>query len=341
MASLAEIRARLQAQDKSAANAQGNGDSPIYPHWNAPDNTTSIVRFLPDADTNNPFFWVERQIINLKFNGIKDVSTKETVVQVPCVEMWGDKCPVLDEVRPWFNDPSLEDMARSYWKKRSYFFQGFVRESAVGDDKTPENPIRRFIISPMIYKVIKQSLMDPDLEELPTHYTHGLDFKLTKTKDGQWSDYSTSSWARKETSLTESELQAIETHGLANLADFLPKRPGAAELEIIKQLFEDSVEGKPYDPAKYGMFYKPRGFEMDAATESAAKAAKADTPAQQAAPAQQPAPAQQAAADSIPWEDDVKVAESAVVTPQPEAEPVDSQQRANDILAMIRSRQQS
>lgn len=340
MPSLAEIRARLTAQD-TRSNNNSYGDSPIYPHWNAPDNTTSVVRFLPDADPNNPFFWVERQVINLKFNGIKDVNTKEAVVQVPCVEMWGDQCPILTEVRPWFNDASLEDLARSYWKKRSYYFQGFVRENAVADDKTPDNPIRRFIISPMIYKVIKQALMDPELEELPTNYTKGLDFKLVKTKDGQWSDYSTSSWARRESALAEDELAAIETHGLANLADFLPKRPGAADLEIIKQMFEDSVEGKPYDPAKYGMFYKPRGFEMDAATESAAKA-NAGAPAQPKPPAAQPKPATQAApaTNDIPWEDDVKTAEAAVVPKEEEeAEPVDSQQRAADILAMIRSRQ--
>jgi hypothetical protein len=77
--------------------------------------------------------------------------------------MWGESCPILNEVRPWFKDKSLEDMGRKYWKKRSYIMQGFVRENPINDDKTPENPIRRFIIGPQIFQIIKASLMDPDL----------------------------------------------------------------------------------------------------------------------------------------------------------------------------------
>ena len=46
---------------------------------------------------------------------------------------------------------------------------------------TPENPIRRLIIGPQIFQIIKQALMDPDMEELPTDYTGGVDFRLNKT----------------------------------------------------------------------------------------------------------------------------------------------------------------
>ena len=153
MASLAEIRAKLKAQE--TRSERSGGDNAIFPHWNIPEGSTSVVRFLPDGDPNNTFFWAERLMIRLPFNGVKgDMNSKPVVVQVPCVEMWNETCPILTEVRTWFKDSSLEEMGRKYWKKRSYIFQGFVNENSLQEDNTPENPIRRFVISPSIFNLI-------------------------------------------------------------------------------------------------------------------------------------------------------------------------------------------
>ena len=147
MTSLADIRAKLAAQDKPQGNSYPQSDGAIYPHWKMDEGALASLRFLPDADTANSFFWIERQIIKLPFNGVKgDINSKQVTVQVPCVEMFGENCPVLAEVRPWYKDESLKEMANKYWKKRSYIFQGFVRQNPIGDDQTPANPIRRFVI---------------------------------------------------------------------------------------------------------------------------------------------------------------------------------------------------
>ena len=114
-------------------------------------------------------------MIRLPFSGVKDdINSKPVVVQVPRVEMFGETCPILTEVRGWFKDPCLEDMGRKYWKKRSYIFQGFVNENPLQED-APENPIRRFVISPSIFNLIKDALMDPDIQEMPIDYNAGLD----------------------------------------------------------------------------------------------------------------------------------------------------------------------
>jgi hypothetical protein len=324
MASLADIRARLAAQEskKSGQGQRTQSDNAIYPHWNMTEGTIATIRLLPDADTNNTFFWVERQIIKLPFNGVKgDPNIKQTVVQVPCVEMYGDNCPVLAEVRPWYKDETLKELANKYWKKRSYLFQGFVRANPLGDDKTPSNPIRRFIISPQIFTIIKSSLMDPEMENIPTDYMHGLDFNIKKTSKGGYADYSTSNWARKESPLTEVEQAAIEAHGLFNLADFLPKKPSEAELRIIKEMFEASVDGRPYDPDKWGAYYRPYGLEVpEGASQSA--------PVVQSAPAVQAPVANTASDDEAPFE-----TSDPVVVPK-----TTNSDKAQDILAMIRAR---
>jgi hypothetical protein len=323
--SLAEIRAKLQAQETRSQGGQSQGDNAIYAHWNIPEGSSSKIRFLPDANAKNDFFWVERLMIKLPFAGIKGQSDSKPVqVQVPCVEMYGDACPILAEVRTWFKDPALEDMGRKYWKKKSYLFQGFVRENALADDKTPENPIRRFIISPQIFNLIKAALMDPELESMPTDYTGGLDFTVTKTSKGGYADYSTSKWSRKESALTADEQAAIDSHGLYNLADFLPKRPGEVELKVIKEMFEASVDGQAYDPERWGQYFKPAGFQSKGGDDTASAA----TPAPVAKTA--PAPAQSAAPFDTDEED--TPAATAPVTAKP------SSQKAEDILAMIRNR---
>ena len=330
---LAEIRAKLQAAESRQGGNQTGGDNAIYAHWNIAEGTSAKVRFLPDGNTKNSFFWAERLMIRLPFAGIKgQADSKPIVVQVPCVEMYGEACPVLAEVRTWFKDPGLEEMGRKYWKKKSYLFQGFVRENPLGDDKTPENPIRRFVISPQIFNLIKNALMDPEMENLPTDYTGGLDFTIKKTSKGGYADYSTSSWARKESALTSEEQAAIDTNGLYNLTDFLPKKPNDVELKVIKEMFEASVDGQAYDPERWGAYYKPPGFQSNNSAPAASTAASDDeTPAAKPAAVARPAPV----AESAPFDTDEDVpAASAPV----EAKPASSQ-RAEDILAMIRNRQ--
>ena len=325
MASLSEIRARLAASESKQGGNSTGGDNAIYAHWNMEEGSSATLRFLPDGNTKNTFFWQERAMIRLPFNGIKgEMDSKQVQVRVPCVEMWGDTCPILTEVRTWFKDKSLEEMGRKYWKKRDYIFQGFVRENPMADDKAPENPIRRFIIGPQIFATIKSALMDPELEELPTDLLRGLDFRISKTSKGGYADYSTSKWARKESALTEAEQAAIEQYGLVDLSTFLPKRPGEAELKVIKEMFEASVDGQSYDTERWGQYFRPAGVNAPAGTGAAST--EENTPA----PAARPAPA---AVSSFDDEDDAPAAASAPVQAKP------TTQKAEDILAMIRSRQ--
>lgn len=277
MATLDEIRKKLQdSEPQFNKNGNNQSNSEVYPFWNIPDGSTATVRFLPDGDENNTLFWVERLIIKLPFEGIKGQHDKETIVQVPCVEMWDEACPVLTEVRPWFKDPELESMGRKYWKKRSYVFQGFVINDPM-DGETPENPIRRFVINKSIFEIIKASLMDSEMEEIPVDYTAGRDFKLTKTKRGQYADYTTSSWSMRTRALDDEEIGAIDTNGLYDLKEYLPRKPDAKHLEIIKELFEASVNGEPYDEEKWGSYYRPYGMNKPANTSTAASTASTAT----------------------------------------------------------------
>jgi len=328
MATLAEIRAKLQAQNSKPSGEGSIGDNAIYPHWNIPENSEAVLRFLPDGDSNNTFFWTERAMIKLPFNSVKgDASSGPVQVQIPCMEMYGDACPILAEVRQWFKDKSLEDLGRKYWKKRSYIFQGFVVSSPLQEDATPENPIRRFIIGPQIFNIIKSALMDPEMEDLPTDYTRGVDFRINKTTKGGYADYSTSKWSRKTTPLTEEQNKTIEANGLFNLNDFLPKKPTEVEIKVMEEMFRASVDGEPYDADKYSQYFRPGGFKAPATGSGTTalpqgQAVKTETaqPTVTATPEPTPAPQPETAQAEQPA-------------------PSGGNSKAEDILAMIRARQ--
>lgn len=264
MSKLDEIRASL----KKKKNMQNNfGPSDVFPFWNMSDGSSSTVRFLPDGNDDNSFFWVEKQVIRLTFPGILgDIEKKEVTVVVPCMEMYGKSCPILTEVRPWWSDDSLKDLASKYWKKRSYIFQGFVQETSLHEDEVPENPIRRFIIGPQIFNIIETSLLDPEFEEIPTDYENGTNFIISKTSKGKYADYSTSKWARRETPLTQEQLDAIEQYGLNNLSTFLPPEPTPEHLNAIYEMFQASVDGELYDPERWAKYYAPKGVEFNGMT---------------------------------------------------------------------------
>ena len=322
MASLAEIRAKLREQESKTSGNQGGGDNAVYPFWNLKEGQEAVIRFLPDGDTNNTFFWVERAMIKLPFNGVKgETDSRPTQVQVPCVEMWGETCPVLSEVRGWFKDKSLEDMGRKYWKKRSYLFQGLVVDDPIKEENTPENPIRRFILGPQIFQIVRAALLDPEIEDLPTDYQHGLDFRIAKTSKGGFADYSTSKWGRRERALNDTDIKAINAHGLFNLKDYLPKKPTDVELKVIKEMFEASVDGEAYDPERWGQYYRAAGMSQATGDPNAR-----NTPAAKAAVAED---------EEIPFD-----TPPAKVTPiKEETKQAGGDSKANDILAMIRARQ--
>jgi hypothetical protein len=220
----------------------------------------------------------------------------------------------------------MEDMGRKYWKKKSYIFQGFVVQNPLNEETTPENPVRRFIIGPQIFNIIRSALLDPEMEELPTDSVRGVDFRITKTSKGGYADYSTSKWSRRERALDEAERAAIDKNGLHNLNDFRPKEPTESEVKIIKELFEQSVEGEAYDLEKYGQYFRPAGTS----------APRVVTPQ-----ASKPAPVDTASATNTVAEQTVTTtANPTATTPAPEANGNgDSAKRAEDILKLIRARQ--
>jgi hypothetical protein len=260
MSALEKMRARLFAQDPTLANLASNPrrDISIFQHWEMPVGVSATLRFLPDGNEDNTFFWVQRDMIKLPFHGIKGKpEIKQVVVQVPCMEMYDEECPVLCEVRPWMRDSTLEDMARRYWKKRSYFYQGFVRQSPLHEPDKPINPIRQFIFGPEVHNLVRNMLLHEDLLESPCDYERGMNFTIKKTEKNGYANYDQSYWSLKESAISVDEHEAIRKHGLLDLGTRLPPKPSADAVKVIGDMFTASVDGEMYDPDLWSKYFAP------------------------------------------------------------------------------------
>jgi hypothetical protein len=100
------------------------------------------------------------------------------------------------------------------------------------------------------------------------------------------------------------------------LSDFLPKKPTQAELAIMKEMFDASVDGMPFDNERWGQYFRPYGLEAPASS-STSTSASVDA-------------ATIAVDDDLPFEPGEPVKATA---------PVVSSDKAQDILAKIRARQ--
>lgn len=357
--SFAELKAKMieqQARKERGRSGNFGNSNAVYPFWNNPDGSTAVLRFLPDGDESNDFFWLERLIIKLPFNGVKgSADSKPVVVEVPCTDMWKAKsCPVTAEISPWWKDKALEDMARKYYRKKSYVFQGFVVSNPVEEETPPENSIRRFIINPSVFDRIKLILLAQDVETSPTDYDNGLDFYLTKTKQGTFANYDSSGWTKpgtlgtiKPRSLSDDERQAIETHGLWNLGNFLPKKPDEEHLTAIMELFNASVNDELYDMDRWGQLYSPIGMRfnnnstetaettVDATTSKVVEKAKTFTGANPASTAASILSKVNAAKNVEAVEETVEEVAQVVSTGKPKG------QTPEEIIAAIKNRQQN
>jgi len=161
---------------------------------------------------------------------------------------------------------------------------------------------------------------------MPTDYTAGVDFRLNKTSKGGYADYGTSNWARRDRPLGDAEMSAIDTHGLFTLSDFLPKQPDATAQKVMQEMFEASVDGEAYDPDRWSNYFRPAGMQARTGDPQVAASPQATAVSQSAPVAPTPV---------------VETAPAPEATPAPAAEAAPTEGgNAQDILAMIRSRQQ-
>lgn len=256
--------------------AFGTGNKPsapsnYFPFFTMNDGEQSTIRFLPDADANNPLgFLVEKRTHVLKVNG-RDKT-------IPCLKMYNKTCPICNASSQYYNAGDRVN-GKKYYRKIQHIGQALILNTTVVPKEGEENfegTVRLVQISPQIHKVIHESIMSGDLEEAPFDFEYGTNFVIKKDKQGEYSSYSFSKFAKRETALDEDTVTYV-TSQMKDLGTLLPAEPSVEEVEAW---LEAEMTG---GPAPSSTNSRP----APAVDDSAAKAAVAAlTTARAAAPAQ-------------------------------------------------------
>jgi hypothetical protein len=265
--SLADLASAFAA--KTSGEGGGNQQWKLFFNfWKAPVDSISVVRFLPDAADDNPMgFLVENLAHELVINGKRE--------KVPCLKMYGEDCPVCTLSQKYYDEKSPEhneQLGKKYYRKKSYIGQVVVIDTPIEHDA--EQIVKLMEFGPKIFKQIQSSFQSGDLEEPPYELHGGYNFRIKKSKSGEYADYGTSSFSPKQTDVAADVLDAMI---LYNLADYRTAKMSREVLDAM--LLADQTGGSVPESAKE---------EAPAATPAKATKQAAnedDAPASKAAPA--------------------------------------------------------
>lgn len=253
-----EIREEM-SRDKRSSTASLNR---VYvPFYQLPTGASLSFRFVEDVDSST-LPWVEVDEILLTFPGIinSDRNTDNEVgVRVPSLTTWGEVDPIQRTLDWKSTDPVEMARRKALYRKRSYLWSGFLVSAPITERDVPENPIRLLKLGKQVQDCVQQGLMAAEFENAPWDTEHGRDFRLAKTQQGQYANYSSSSFSYRERPLSEKERQAIAKFGLWDLSAVAGAKPDAETQALIWTMYEASQAGEPFDNAAWG--HKFRAWE--------------------------------------------------------------------------------
>lgn len=220
--SLADLAAAFEQKTTT-----GGGDQnwkKFFNFWKAPTDSVSVVRFLPDLDEENPMgFLVENLVHELVVNGKRE--------KVACLKMYGEDCPICALSQKYYDEKDPEHneaLGKKYYRKKSYIGQVLVLETPVEHDA--EQIVKLIDFGPAIFNQINAAFKSGDLEEAPYELKGGYNFRIKKTKSGEYASYTTSSFSPKQSDVADDVIEAIE---LYDLKTFRTPKTSREQLEAM------------------------------------------------------------------------------------------------------------
>jgi hypothetical protein len=226
----------------SSGTTENRGYS-TYPFWKMATDETATVRFIPDANEDNPLrFLTKRLFHNMKVNGqwIRYTCPKQHDIAAEC-----PSCKLSAE----FYEADDKVMGRRFYRQADWVGRILVvKDPKFSNDVTEEfeGKVVDISIGKQVFNAINQALASGELEDWPSDFKNGLNFNIKKVTQGAGSDdaqnnYSYSSFARKVT-----EIEPLELVDLATLS-FQAKTK--EEIESMVQIVLAASTGGRATPA--------------------------------------------------------------------------------------------
>jgi hypothetical protein len=262
--SLEQLTAAFKKQDTNESRPNN-----YYRFWDMKAGEQAVVRFLPDANSDNPLgFMVEKLMHTLEING----ETKS----VPCLKMFESECPICKVSAAYYKDEGKDSInGKKFWRNKQHIVQALIMEDPLpANPETGENSegkVKFLNMGYQLYSVIKEAFESGELDNIPYLYEGGCDFIIKKSDLGGRAKYDVGSkFARRSSDLTEDEIAVAEDQ-MVDLSTLLPASPG---LEKVETMLEAALTGGSYEDEGVGS--TP---EADASTPAASAAISESTSA--------------------------------------------------------------
>lgn len=222
--SLDELKQAFGERDRKKTNKKGENGNWLR-FWDLSVGGSVTIRLLPDKNDDNPFGFT-----------VKD--TRHTVKigdqfhSVACEKhMRGQPCALCDLSAQLYKEGRDGD-GREIYKTDKMLVQAIVIDSDLrfddGSDAVGE--LKFLSLSKSIFGIIQDGL--GDLDEPPFDVEDGCNFTIKKTQNGEYNSYTTSGYARKESALTDEQLELFEEQAV-DLSTLLPKPADPDEVEQL------------------------------------------------------------------------------------------------------------
>lgn len=234
-----DLRNAFQRREKPDNSRPNN----YFPFWQMPNDEQCRIRFLPDANEDNPLgFLVEKWSHTLYINGSQR--------KVPCLKTYGkdNECPICKVSQDYYKADDKKNGSR-YWRRPQYIAQALIMEHSLpryNEEDPYTGQVKLIPINPTIYKIIRDAFGSGELDYIPYDYQNGTDFIIKKTKQGDYPDYTLSKFARKETALDDEVVELVKEQ----LVDLSTVLPNEIPKERLEEMLEADLSGGDYDPEK-------------------------------------------------------------------------------------------
>lgn len=244
---IAALKEKFKKEQNDKTNKSTySGD--MYPFWQMEDGESATVRILPDANEDNDnLFFVDKLYYKISLNG-EDVT-------IPSPLMYGDPCPISELSKSYYSDGD-EDQGKYYYRKKTSMVRVLIISDPLPADEetgeTREGKVMNTQFGWQLMEKIKHSIINDfdDDDAYPWDLENGINFVISKTKNGKYSRYDMASgFERKSTSVEDliedfDDLESVDDIELIDLSTLLPKCRDYDELENILQAH---INGDEYD----------------------------------------------------------------------------------------------
>lgn len=184
--------------------------------WKFPYDEETVIRFIPDGDETNPLaFLHERHTHQLDPRGQLYLSLKQHAgaANCPFAQFAGEFYVAAEQAEKEKNVPlelELKGKGKQYYRKKTYLAKALLISSTIEQLKDQVGKVVKVEVGPALFTVIQAAFKSGNFEDYPDSLENGCNFKIVKTKKGEYANYDSSCFIYRKTPLTGKNLETAK-----------------------------------------------------------------------------------------------------------------------------------